>query len=102
MSLASYIRATDGIEALPRLHKKKPFLDPAVDTPSIGGSGNIARSLTAGLLEVAGPGFEPGHHDFQLFSEALRYAENTRKYADFCPRSTTGYQLVLSLLLRYC
>ena len=34
--------------------------------------------LFAGLLEVAGPGFEPGHHDFQ-YSEALRYAENPHR-----------------------
>jgi hypothetical protein len=47
---------------------------------------------------VAGPGFEPGHHDFQSFSEALRYAVNPHTYADFCPYSTVTYHLVLSLL----
>src|SRR5215204_4491899 len=48
------------------------------------------------------PDSNRGHHDFQSYAEAHRYAENLRRYADFCPRSTGRYQLVLSLLLRYC
>jgi len=44
MTLVIYAYAIDGIKALPWLHWKRSFLDPAVDTPSIKGSGSNAKA----------------------------------------------------------
>jgi hypothetical protein len=47
------------------------------------------------------PDSNRGHHDFQSYAKAPRYAENPRRYADFRPLSTVRYHLVLPLLLTW-
>ena len=54
------------------------------------------------VSEWRDPDSNRGHHDFQSYAKALRYAVNSLTYADLCPRNTVRYQLVLSLLLLYC
>src|SRR5215207_3146329 len=54
------------------------------------------------FLKWRDPDSNRGHHGFQTYSEALRYAENPHRLADLCPQRTVAYHLVLSLLLSYC
>jgi hypothetical protein len=37
------------------------------------------------ILKWRDPDSNRGHHDFQSYAKAHRYAENPRRYADFCP-----------------
>jgi|SRR5215210_1640922 len=64
----------------PRTRQKPPFLDPAVDTPSTKGLRQYRRSplffcYLQDFLKWRDPDSNRGHHDFQSYAEAFRYAD---------------------------
>jgi hypothetical protein len=71
-------------KTLPRPRYKRPFLDPAVDTSLTKGSGDTAKTPLffrhlQDFLKWRDPDSNRGHHDFQSYAEAFRYAVNPYK-----------------------
>jgi hypothetical protein len=84
MPLSIYTRPTDGTQDSATVALEVTFFDPAVDMSLTRDSVSTAGTLTffpylQDFLEWRDPDSNRGHHDFQSFAEALRYAENSHR-----------------------
>jgi hypothetical protein len=84
MTLATYTHATKGMQDSPAAALEETFSRSGCRHAFVEGLWQHCQSslffcCLQEVQGVAGPGFDRGHHDFQLYPEPLRYAENPRR-----------------------